>query len=146
MIYKFTVPGAPVGKARPRVFRDNAGQSRAVTPKETVVYENLVKQSYRLNRQLQGAIKAEIIVYYPIPKSVSNKKRQLMIEGKIWPTKKPDIDNIVKSILDSLNSIAFHDDSQVTKMVVEKIYGEQPRVEVVLEELQETNIQERLVE
>ncbi len=139
MIYNFTVPGAPAGKGRPRITKNGA-----FTPKDTMVYENLVKNSYRLNRQLQGELKAEIIAYYPISKSTSNKKRLQMIDLIIRPTKKPDIDNIVKSILDSLNNIAFHDDSQIVELIAKKYYSEQPRVEVILEELEEIHTQERL--
>lgn len=139
MIYKFTVPGPPKGKGRPRVT------SRGTfTLKDTIMYENLVRHSCKLGRPLEGMIKATIIAYYPIPKSTSNKKREQMIKGDIRPTKKPDIDNIAKSILDSINNIAYHDDSQVTDLITRKWYGEEPRVEVILEELNEVNIQERL--
>ncbi len=55
-----------------------------------------------------------------------------MVLGEISPMKKPDLDNIAKIILDSLNQIAFKDDSQVTSLRVEKVYSERPCVEVRL--------------
>ena len=46
-----------------------------------------------------------------------------MLNNIISPTKKPDIDNIVKIVLDAMNKFAFKDDTQITKLEVEKIYG-----------------------
>ena len=133
----FTVPGDPKGKARPQVFRNKyTGQSHGVTPKSTVMYENLVRtcfqSKYPHHVPSDGPVFATITAYYSIPKSTSKKKRQFMLSGDICPMKKPDVDNIVKSILDSLNEIAFTDDSHVVQCTVEKHYGEQPRVDVEL--------------
>ena len=50
-----------------------------------------------------------IFAYYGIPKSTSKRKKALMLEGVIRPSKKPDIDNVVKVIADSLNKIAYKD-------------------------------------
>lgn len=133
---KFTVYGKPFGKQRPRVAV-HGGFSKAYTPKETVAYENFVKMAYLQEngeKKLQGGIEAEIVGFFPIPKSESKKRRLLMLEGEIPYTKKCDCDNLAKSILDSLNGIAYDDDSQIYKLSVEKKYGEVPRVEVTLKE------------
>lgn len=58
-----------------------------------------------------------------------------MLDNKIYPTIKPDTDNIAKSILDSLNGIAYKDDKQVTRLTVEKRYDEQPSVSVWISEV-----------
>ena len=60
----------------------------------------------------------------------------MMINKEILHTKKIDCDNLAKIILDSLNGIAYEDDKQVVRLYVEKIYGEHPRVEVELKEVQ----------
>ena len=65
-----------------------------------------------------------------IPKSVSKKKRGLMLEGMLRPTKKPDMDNVVKIIADSLNQIAYRDDTQIVDCQCRKFYSDDPRVEV----------------
>ena len=57
-----------------------------------------------------------------------------MLENKISPTKKPDIDNIVKVVLDALNKLAFIDDNRVTKIEVEKRYSKNPKVYIKIEE------------
>ena len=61
---------------------------------------------------------------------VSKKKRAMMIAGDIVPTKKPDFDNIQKIICDALNGVAYHDDSQIVKADIEKVYSTMPHVEV----------------
>lgn len=126
-----TIEGEPKGKARPRVCKNGI----AFTPKATVSYENYVKELYILNKlpKLQGYIKAKITAYYQIPKSKSKKVKSQMAEGQILPTKKPDLDNVAKIILDSLNGIAYKDDSQVVFLQAEKYYSDDARVELELE-------------
>lgn len=133
MKISFTIPGEPTGKGRPRVYKTN-GFSRTVTPEKTVRYENLIKILYPNESMLQGEIKATITAYYAIPKSINKKNRLLIDNGKLHPTKKPDLDNIAKIILDALNGIAYKDDSQVVRLIVEKHYSTEPRVEVLLSE------------
>jgi Holliday junction resolvase RusA-like endonuclease len=41
-----------------------------------------------------------------------------------------DIDNATKAVLDSLNGVAWADDSQVSRLVVEKSWGTEPRTTV----------------
>ena len=127
------IEGKIKGKARPRVYNGHA-----FTPKDTVNYENWVKLCYQQQggKLLQGSIRANIIAYYKIPKSYSKKRVQAIREGKEYPQKKPDADNIAKIILDSLNKIAFDDDSQVTELTVLKRWTEEnERVELELQEV-----------
>lgn len=135
MKVKFCVLGEPKGKGRPRVSTRN-GFARAYTPKDTANYENLVRYTYQsdVGIMLQGDITARITAYFPIPKSVSKKQRQMMLDKVIPHTKKVDCDNIAKIILDSLNEVAYDDDKQIYRIVVEKWYSDVPRVEVELEE------------
>lgn len=134
MKINFTIPGTPVAKARPR-FSGNG----TYTPEKTVNYENLVKYCYmeQCKRQmLMGALETTIKCYFPIPKSTSKKNRELMIQGKIRPTKKPDYDNCAKAVSDALNEIAYKDDSYIVDAHIHKYYGEEPRVEVEIVEVE----------
>ena len=127
------VEGKIKGKARPRVFNGHA-----VTPQDTATYENWVRLNYReqCGAYLEGSIRARIIAYHKIPKSYSKKRVQGILEGLEQPIKKPDADNIAKIILDSLNDIAFHDDSQIVELTVIKRWTqENERVEFELEEI-----------
>ena len=124
-----TIPGKPLGKQRARTLKSG----RSYTPEQTVNYETLVKMCYV---DQKGAIfgeqqlKMEVVAYYSIPKSLSKKKEYLMLSREIRPTKKPDLDNIVKLIADSLNGIAYHDDSQIVELIARKLYSLIPRVDV----------------
>lgn len=131
---EFTIPGEPKSKARHRTSKKGFNY----TPKETVDYENWVKQCFVIEHgqtMLEGQIKATIKAYFGIPKSYSKKKRAAIEEGSLRPTKKPDSDNLAKSILDSLNGIAYKDDSAVVTLQVDKFFANEPRVEVTLEEI-----------
>lgn len=137
MQINFDVIGEPVGKGRPKFSTFN-GRAVAYTPAKTVNYENLVRLSYQQQCREKSfekdiPLRAVIYAYFPIPKSVSKKRRELMLQGEVLPTKKPDADNIIKSILDALNGIAFHDDSQVVEITLCKYYSEFPKVSVMLE-------------
>ena len=140
MVVEFTVYGVPQSKSRPRFVR-RGNFMQTYTPKETVNYETLVKLSYQQMAggiKLIGAIRAECKFYFPIPKSVSKKKHNEMLEGKIRPiTVSKDADNCVKSVLDALNKIAYDDDRQVVELEAYKLYSEQPRAEIKLLTLDE---------
>ena len=135
-IIKFTVPGKPVGKQRPRFSRTCTGV-RTYTPRKTQEYENLVRISYRQvsKQKLEGAISATIYGYFEPPRSISKKQREQMLKGDISYIKKIDSDNLAKSILDALNGVAYDDDAQVCLLIVQKLYAKTARVEVVLEEI-----------
>ena len=60
---------------------------------------------------MEGAVRAEITAYYGIPKSAGRRAGADMMSGKLRPTKKPDLDNVAKIVLDSLNGLAYQDDT-----------------------------------
>ena len=123
--------GEPQGKGRPR-FTKRGNFVSTYTPKETLSYENLVKVEYIKQSGKyydDKELTCEIHAYFGIPKSISKKKAELMKQKEIRPTKKPDVDNIAKIILDALNGVAFKDDTQVVNLIVRKYYAERPRVE-----------------
>lgn len=136
---EFVIFGNPQGKGRPRVV--NRGKfSKAYTPEQTIAYENLVKVEYELQTDRykfsDGAfIEMRIEAYYSIPKSVSKKRRAMMVAGEIRPIRKPDMDNVAKIIADSLNGIAFRDDTQIVTCKIYKYYSDDPCVKVTLTEL-----------
>lgn len=136
MTIKFIVSGKPQGKARPR-FRKIGNYVSTYNPKQTTEYEKLVKSSAieqckdKLNKQYTGLVKMSIKAYFKPNKSISKKQYDLLI-GKEH-LKKPDSDNIAKIICDSLNGVAYKDDSQVAYLEIEKYYADEERVEVTME-------------
>lgn len=51
---------------------------------------------------------------------------------KVEKTTKPDLDKLLRATKDSLKGIVYDDDSQVTKAVVEKVYGAPARVDITV--------------
>lgn len=135
MVYEFEMIGEPVGKARPRM---NTRIGRAYTPTNTKLYEYSLRQwfirEYPNFTPIETRVKVTIIAYFGIPKSTSKKKEAEMLQGNISPTKKPDADNIIKIVLDAMNKFAFNDDTQVTKLEIEKKYDKTPRIYIKVEE------------
>lgn len=134
MVFKrevtFEVIGNPRGKERPRMTR----RGIVYTPKKTKDYEELIKEGYKKTNEgkLSGEIEADIRAMYQIPKSTPKCKLQEML--KEHPQKKPDLDNIIKAVLDALNGIAYDDDKQVTKINIEKFYSLEGKVIIKIKE------------
>lgn len=125
---KFTIPGEPVGKERPR-----GGKGNFYTPERTVAYERLVRHCYRAAAgDYFGSmpIRIDITAYYRIPESESKVKREKMERGTLLPTKRPDFDNVAKIVCDALNDLAYRDDAQIAEAHFCKRYSKEPRVEV----------------
>ena len=51
-----------------------------------------------------------------------------MQAGKIFPSRKPDIDNVLKVVLDALNGVAYKDDSRVVAVSARKVYSMTPKL------------------
>lgn len=135
MIYDFEVPGKVIGKGRPRL---NTYSGIVYTPTKTKDYETLVEQYFLLKypkfKVFEGRVKVSIIAYFAIPKATKKSDIKEMLDNNISPTKKPDIDNIVKVVLDSMNKFAFRDDNQITKLEVEKKYSIEDKIYIKIEE------------
>ena len=60
-----------------------------------------------------------------------------MEAGLIRPVKKPDADNIIKVVADSLNQAASRDDADIVTVSLVKYYSQQPRLEVEIKCLED---------
>jgi Holliday junction resolvase RusA-like endonuclease len=122
----FKIEGQPQGKGRPRFTKSG----HAFTPQATRDYEFLIASEYKESKgeMFDGNVRVNIKAYYKIPKATTKEKRGLIERGLLKPAVKPDIDNVIKAILDGLNSVAYHDDNQVVYVDGEKFYAEEPCV------------------
>lgn len=57
-----------------------------------------------------------------------------MMKRLVLPTKKPDIDNVLKSVLDGLQGVAYKDDKNITSARISKRYSAEPRLEIYMTE------------
>lgn len=134
----FEVPGTPVGKGRPKFARRGAF-TVAYTPEKTASYENLVKikahAAMNGRMPITGPVQALISLFVAPPASWSEKKKQQALSGLIYPTTKPDIDNVIKGIFDAMNEIIWKDDKQAVGLTVIKRYAESAKACVTVSEL-----------
>lgn len=128
---RFTVPGEPRGKGRPRFGRTRAGFTVAYTDDKTAAYENLVKLAAEKAgaTSIDGPLSVQISAYFVPPQSWTKKRRAAALAGCEAPGRF-DIDNISKAVLDGLNGIAFGDDKQIVTLFARKAFAEVARCEV----------------
>lgn len=133
----FEIPGEPHGKGRPR-FRKFGNFVSTYTDKKTQTYESLVKhhakQAFGDTELLETPISLYLYIKLPVPKSYSKKRKEACLSGLEKPSKKPDIDNILKSVMDGLNGIIYKDDNQVINVHMTKVYSHESGVEIMLKE------------
>ena len=128
----FVVPGKAHGKERARTVLNQYGRAHTYTPDRQRNYEQIIKACYvaaaKGAASIEGAVELSICSVFEPPKSAKKSDKQMMLSGVLSPVVRPDLDNIVKSVLDALNRLAFKDDSQVVKISAVKVYGERARV------------------
>jgi Holliday junction resolvase RusA-like endonuclease len=138
MMVEFTVPGIPQGKGRPRVGRIG-NVARMFTPSKTVAYEGLVAHSAQEamagQGPLQGACCVHLHITVPVPASWSKRKQTEALAGRVYPTTKPDKDNIIKAVYDGMNGVVWRDDVQAVEGTQIKRYGSVPGVRVRVSEM-----------
>jgi Holliday junction resolvase RusA-like endonuclease len=130
MAITFSVPGDPVPQPRPRVST-RGGFARAYVPKTHPVhaYRAAIAEAARAADAGVHGDPVEVVIDFVFarPKSHSNKSG-LKPDAPRLP--RPDIDNLEKAVLDSLNGVAWEDDTQVARVVKEKSYGTEGRTTV----------------
>lgn len=120
---KIVVPGDPV--AKPRQTRSDKWKERPCV----VRYRQWADKA----REAAGIVpaaaqRADILIYLPLPQSLSQKKRAEMAGTP--HTVKPDIDNLIKSSLDAL----LKRDQGIHEISAKKFWedADGPRVEITL--------------
>ena len=91
--YSLIIPGDPVPKGRPRVYRGHG-----VTPSRTRIAES--------------RIRADFMAKYPDGEPFDGPVKVVV---EFWKAKRgrPDLDNLVKLVTDALNGVAYRDDEQI---------------------------------
>lgn len=133
----FFIDGEPVAKGRPRVCKNGI----TFTPKKTSDHEKCFFLGAEAAVNINGwkklsrdkPVSVKMFFVFSMPKSWSKKKREQMNQSAC--TKRPDIDNLVKMI-DGINGAGvWEDDSQVTAIEAEKVWGEHAFTQVIITEL-----------
>ena len=134
VILELTIPGIPVAKGRVRVTRKGV----AYTPKKTATTESYIRlmasRAYQEPAPSTKPITIYILGFFPPEKNLSKAKAWDKVKNLLPVTKRPDLDNIAKLIMDSLNKIVWEDDSQVYSMILSKRYNSEGYTRVIVAE------------
>ena len=121
---EFEVPLLAVAKGRPRV-----GKWGVYTPAKTRRFESEFRELAEKcapEKKFSGPLFVELWFNLPRPKKPKNKD---------WPISRPDLDNFIKIILDSLIDF-WNDDAQVVKLTAGKYYTRfEPSIKVSIQEI-----------
>jgi len=132
-----SLPGQPIPKGRPK-FASINGRAIAYTPKKTRDYEARLTQEARKAMAgrplLTGALELTVWAYIGVPKSWSKAKKERALQGSLRPVTRPDWDNYAK-ITDALNCVIWADDNQIVTGTVHKFYTNNPRLQVMVQEI-----------
>jgi Holliday junction resolvase RusA-like endonuclease len=130
----FTVYGQPVpqGSMTPMVSRDGRVFAKHGKEIELKQWRGLIAQRAGLAMEkedrplIQGPVHLRINFYFPRPKGhygTGKNAGDLKKSAPTFHTIRPDIDKLVRSVLDALTGVCWRDDSQVYRIEVYKDWG-----------------------
>lgn len=129
----------PVAQPRPRATVV-AGRARIYNPNTTKAYKQQIMNLFiRVPEKFPEGIPVRVIIeyFFSRPKSLQRKKDP---DEVVFHTKKPDLDNLNKAVLDAISDAGiWHDDRQVVDLRSRKFYTQKsgkPMVKITIEEIQ----------
>lgn len=128
-----TIPNQPVPMGRPRF----AAGGRAYMPKKTRDAINFARAFMIPVKPIGGPVALEIVFIMKRPKSMMSKRYR---DDRIFHAKRPDLDNMVKLVADSLQPRIINDDSQIVMLNASKWYaakGEEPHTKIMIRPIEQ---------
>lgn len=132
-----TIPIVPTAQRRARatvrgrhaaVYKD----SKQLANEQTI---EAFLMRYVPPRPFEGPVLLGVKAFMPIPQSRPKKWKTAALQGAIRPTTKPDLDNLIKQIKDTMTHMRFWTDDKLIVGFLPgtgKYYSDTPRWEVVL--------------
>lgn len=125
LIKKYTFDVEPVPKARPRFTRKGFTYTPARTKKAETEIKRLIGRDYS-------------IIDFPIGVAI-----ELLIERpasvkRVYPSVRPDADNMGKLVLDALNGLVYKDDAQICDLIIKKRYSDKNQIIVEIHTLEDS--------
>lgn len=112
MYYKFFVSGTPVPQGSLKFIKGRAihqGAERLALWRADIAH---MAKLY-MNQKIEGAVYVKLSFRLPVPKTVKRSR----------PYVRPDIDKLIRAVLDGLTGVVYDDDAQVCRVASEKVYG-----------------------
>ena len=143
------IPMEPKSQPRPRAA-NRGGFIHIYQPKTIAEWKGTVKMLVKEDLMKLGitgvpwpndALRIEVYFGFTMPKSRWRKKLKRDAE---FHTKKPDLDNTLKSLKDALNGVMWLDDSHVGEVLMRKIILPQevpPAIRLIVTRMKETALQ-----
>lgn len=134
----FVVNSIPIAQPRQRTrvipgttFAHNYTPTKSPVNAFKAAVQLAASQAYE-GAPLDGPLSLGLTFILPRPKSMIKKRGE---NPRAWHAKKPDFDNLAKSVCDACGGLLWRDDSQLARVLVKKIIAsadEQPRVAIFL--------------
>lgn len=126
----YVLDGNPIPLKRPRFGNHKCWDAQK---QEKMNYRFILAEQHNLKPKFSGPLKLDVTFYFAIPKSISKKKKQQLLST--YHTIKPDIDNLIKFILDIGNDILYDDDCTFAEICAKKIYDSIGQTSFTISEL-----------
>jgi len=138
---KLVIPGQPLAKARAKAMQKGSKRWK-YDPQEN----EKISMKWKLKSEMRQ-LKIEcnvnplyIHLHFYLRPCTSDLTRNLKLHGLEEHTKKKDLDNLEKFILDCANGILYKDDSQIIRITSSKEWAENPRTEIQIMQKETMNI------
>lgn len=125
------VPPKATHQASLRIFKSKDGRQfvgRDKRGRKAADELLLMLMEHAPDKPFEGAVEVYVCWRYPWRKSEAKKN---MVDGYRPCDKRPDIDNLAKSLFDAMTrACIFQDDSQIATLTFQKEWGDKPGIEV----------------
>ena len=123
----FFVPGvpAPQGSKVRTTWGLREDNPKTRPWREAVAWEAVAARQHGSLPLMSGPVAASLRFVFPRPKHhyrTGKNQHLLKDSAAIWHSTKPDIDKLQRAVFDSLSGVLIQDDSQIAKVLAEKMY------------------------
>lgn len=130
------IPMRPISKDRPRFTNGRCYTTERTKLAEQAIAwmakEEMIKHSMKIfNKPLSVTIEFG----FKLPPNMTKAEKEMLKQNKFHHIKRPDIDNLCKTVLDALNGVAYIDDKFIVHLHAMKVFDEEDYIDIKIEEI-----------
>lgn len=126
--------GEPIAWARTRISKSGVLFNPTKQRNTAAAFKIVAMAAMQGRPPFDCPVAVSFFAYFPVPASWSGKKQKAALAGNIWPTRRPDLSNLVKLFEDACNGIVFRDDALIVSYLwLKKAYGPSPHISVTVQ-------------